>query len=406
MKWSLALMFGLAAVAGRGQSAPADLPRVFLADPQVLAANKAALAAGDAALQPALHRLLAEANRALEQKPMSVMDKAEAPPSGDKHDFSSWAPYYWRDTNSPGSKYVRHDGERNPESSADSDSGHFQKLCADAHALALAFYFSGDEKYAAKATELIRVWFLNPATRMNPNLNYGQGIHGEVSGRPEGLISARGLVGLMDGIGLLAGSKSWTPDDQQGMVDWASRYYQWLTTSKIGLGEGAAKNNHGTYYDVQATALALFIGRPEAAREILKAARAKRIAREIEPDGRMPLELARTASFSYSVFNVQALVNLANLGRSAGVDLWHYQTADGRSILRAVQYLAPYADPKRKWAHQQIHPMNRGDLIGILLNTAAVFPDGDLQIALHYYNANELAASEARLEFKTLPPAR
>ena len=198
--------------------------KVFCADAPTLVANKAALAAGDAALKPALHSLLVDADKKLEQKPASVMDKKQIPPSGDKHDFISQAPYYWRDTNSPDGKYIRRDGERNPESNNDSDSGRFQKTCADVHTLALAFYFSGNEKYAAKASDLVRVWFLNPATKMNPNLNYGQGIPGEVEGRPAGLISARGLVHLVDAIGLIAASKSWTADDQKNMSAWFADY--------------------------------------------------------------------------------------------------------------------------------------------------------------------------------------
>jgi hypothetical protein len=404
MKWLLILLLGCVAVASRGQTTPAvNLPRVFSVDPQALAANKAALAAGDKSLDPARQRLLEEADRDLSQKPLSVMDKPEAPPSGDKHDFVSWAPYYWRDTNSPGKGYIRRDGERNPETADDSDSGHFQKTCAEVHTLALAFYFTGDEKYAAKATEFIRVWFLNPATRMNPNLNYGQGVRGEVTGRPEGLISARGLVGVMDAIGLLAGSKTWTPADQQGMVDWSGQYFDWLTTSKIGQGEGAASNNHGTYYDGQAVALALFTGKTEAAKKILLAARTKRIAGQIRPDGRMPRELGRTLSFSYSTFNLQALMILADLGKSAGVDLWHYQTSDGRSILKATEFMAIYADPARHWPYEQIHPPNRNDLAGPLLNANAEFPESHLQEDLKFFRPNELAANQARLTFKTPP---
>jgi hypothetical protein len=376
--------------------------KVFCADAQIVATNKAALAAGDTALQPALKHLLVEADKLLKQKPFSVMDKQQVPPSGDKHDYISQAPYFWRDTNAPEGKYIRHDGERNPEAGADSDSGHFQKTCADAYTLALAFYFSGEESYAVKAAELIRVWFLDPATKMNPNLNYGQGIPGETEGRPAGLISARGLVHLVDGIGLLAGSSAWTAADQQAMSAWFTDYLQWLTTSKIGRGELNAKNNHGTYCDAQVAAIALYLGRTAMAREIVSQAREKRVARQIEPDGRQPFELARTTSFGYSCFNLRALMDLADIGRSVGVDLWHYQTADGRGILKATEFMAPYADPALVWPYQQIHQANRADLGELLLRAAAEYPDSQpIRDGLKNFKAESQADNPSRLYLKT-----
>jgi Alginate lyase len=331
------------------------------------------------------------------------MDKRQVPPSGDKHDFISQAPYYWRDTNSPGGRYVHRDGQRNPEAARDSDAGNLGKVCSAARTLALAFYFTGDEKYAAKAVEILRVWFLNPATRMNPNLNYGQGIPGEVEGRPEGLISARGIVGLMDALGLLAESKSWTSADQQAMTMWLQQYFTWLTTNKIALEEGRARNNHGTFYDTQVAAIALFLGKTDVARELLLKDRENRIAAQIEPDGRQPRELARTLSFNYSLFNLRALVDLASIGRNAGVDLWQYQTVDGRSILKALEFMAPYANPAKAWPYQQIHLPNRGELGDLLLRAAAMYPKSDLAAALKYFPANRLAANPARLLYPTAP---
>ncbi len=396
---ALAILLAFSIHAAEPAAAP---PKVFCDDAATLVASKAALAAGNTTFKPALGRLIQEADARLAQRPSSVMDKTQTPPSGDKHDFVSQAPYYWRDTNSPDGKYIRRDGERNPESNNDSDSGRFQKLCADTHTLALAFYFSGDEKYAAKTAELIRVWFLNPATKMNPNLNFGQGIPGEVEGRPAGLISARGLVHLVDAIGLLEHSKAWTADDQKGMTAWFTDYLHWLTTSKIGRGELDAKNNHGTYCDTQAAAIALFLGKADMARDIVSQARAKRIARQIEPDGRQPFELARTTSFSYSMFNLRALMDLANIGRSTGVDLWHYQTADGRSILKASEFMAQYADPEHKWSYQQIHPANRNDLEELLRRVAAEFPESQpVKDALKFFKDG---SSPARLWLKISMP--
>ena len=381
-------------------------PRVFLADPTTLVANKAALAAGDASFQPALHHLLADADRRLRQKAPSVMDKDQIPPSGDKHDFISQAPYFWKDTNSPDGKYVRHDGERNPEAGHNSDAGHLATVCTGVHTLALAYYFTGEEKYAAKATELIRVWFLNPATRMNPNLKYGQGIPGEVEGRPTGLIGARGLADMVDGVGLLAGSATWSAADQQGITAWVRDYFQWLTTSKIGLGEEAAANNHGTFYDVQAITLALFLDRTNYVQEKLLLDRQRRIAWEIEPDGRMPRELARTLSFNYSLFNLHAEMDLADLGRRAGVDLWHYQTPDGRSLLKAVEFMAQYADSNRPWPYQQIHSPNLNDLGGLLLRAVAEAPDSQAAAALKFYRTEDFTAAPERLYLKMAVPPR
>ncbi|HTB82117.1 MAG TPA: alginate lyase family protein [Candidatus Sulfotelmatobacter sp.] len=383
----------------------AELPKVFCDDARVLAANKSALANGDAGLQPALKHLLKDADSRLNEKPHSVMDKEQVPSSGDKHDFMSQAPYFWRDTNSPDGKYIRRDGERNPESNTDSDSGHFQKTCADAHTLALAYYFSGDEKYAAKATVLIRVWFLDPETKMNPNFNFGQGIPGETEGRSAGLISARGLVQLVDAIGLIGSSKSWTADDQKGMTAWFTEWLNWLTTSKIGRGELDAKNNHGSWCEAQAASIALFLGKTDMARDIISQARERRVARQIEPDGRQPFELMRTTSFGYSLFNLRALMELASIGQNLDVDLWHYETRDGRSIRKATEFMARYADPKSKWPYQQIHPANRDDLAEALARAAAEFPDSQaVRDGLTFFKPESLAGNPSRLCFKTAVP--
>lgn len=378
----------------------ASLPDTIYADPQALAEAKSAYASGDASFKPAFDHLFADAAKALKSNPVSVMDKNRVPPSGDKHDFISQAPYFWRDTNSPDGKYIRRDGERNPESGKDSDAGRIGQVCSSVHTLALAYYFSGKEEYAEHATKLLRVWFLDPATRMNPNLNFGQGIPGEVDGRPMGIIGTRGFVGLTDAIRLLANSKSWTADDQKGMVAWMSQYLDWLQTSKIGKGEGDATNNHGTFYDTQAVAIAAFVGKTDLARNILSDDRQKRIAKQIEPNGQMPRELQRTKSFSYSAFNLRALIDLASLGQNLGIDLWHFQTEDGRGICKAFDFMAPYAKPDSKWPYQQIEKPDRRALASLLLRAAPQYPDAHYESLVKDSGIEDLASSEDRLLFK------
>src|SRR5262249_43547132 len=144
----------------------------------------------------------------------------------------------------------------------------------------------------------LRVWFLDAETRMNPNLNYGQFIPGVNEGRGAGIIDTVSLLQVVDAVGLLDGSRSWTRTEQAGMKDWFSDYLSWLRTSKAGKEEAAAANNHGSWYDVQVATYALFVGEEEAAvKKLLEEGRTKRIAHQIEPDGRQPLELKRTKAF-------------------------------------------------------------------------------------------------------------
>jgi Alginate lyase len=329
----------------------------------------------DQNLAPALARLQRDAQQALNAGPFSVTSKEVTPPRGDKRDYMSQAPYWWPDPAKPnGLPYIRRDGERNPEINKISDHRVMDQMVAAVETLALAYYLKGDEAYAGKAALLLRIWFLDPATRMNPNLEYAQGIPGINTGRGIGLIETRGLTRVVDAIGLLAGAKAWTDADQRGLEDWFGKFLNWMMESNHGREEAAAKNNHGTYYDLQAVSFALFIGNRELAMNILQTARQKRIAAQIEPDGRQPLELARTRAWSYSVGNLNGLMSLARLGDCTRVNLWNYRTADGRSIGKALELLIPFALGERKWAHQQLGEWQPQMLFPLLRRAAIHYP--------------------------------
>jgi hypothetical protein len=242
---------------------------------------------------------------------------------------------------------------------------------------------------------LLRAWFLDPATKMHAHLKYGQGIPGRVAGRSAGIIDTAGLTRAVDAVGLLQGSRSWQDQDQAGMVAWFTGYLEWLRTSKHGRQEIAAKNNHGTWYDVQVAAFALFTGQDQLAREVIECSRQKRIAGQIEPDGRQPAELARTKPFGYSTFNLQALFTLATLGRAVNVDLWRYETADGRGLRKALDFLANYADAEKAWPYKDLK-FDPTPLIP-LLQQGAVAYDATYQRALEKLPAKQVAESRGQL---------
>jgi Alginate lyase len=354
-------------------------PRFLLHSAQALARHKARWLAQGRPAEPALTRLLDDARRALDEKPFSVTRKVAVPPSGDKHDYLSLAPYYWPDPHRPaGLPYVNRDGKSNPERDTISDHKDLARIGELVETLGLAYFFTDDERYARHAALLVRAFFLDPATRMNPNLKFAQGVRGKEDGRPAGIIDGIPITRVVDGVGLLLPSAALSNKDRSGLDAWFRAYLTWLRESDLGRKEGQAKNNHGTWYDVQVVALALATGQEELAREVLGFAHKRRIGREIEPDGRQPEELQRTRAWHYALYNLQAFVALANLGDAAGVDLWRYQTPDGRSIRKAIDWLVPFALRQQPWTAKAIDGFSPEALWPIVREAAARLQDSRL----------------------------
>ncbi len=360
-------------------------PRYFSARPGSLMKAKEELAAGDKQLAKALKKLVRDADKALAEAPPAVTNKEKLPPSGDKHDYISIAPYFWPNPETKdGLPYVRHDGKVNPESRDPkaNDSPAIKIMGDNVETLALAYYFTGNETYAEGAAKVARTWFLDPATRMNPHLKYAQAIMGVNDGRGTGILEALNLSVAVDALGLLAESKAWPKDDQQALKEWLRTYHDWLIQSEPGKDEHNAKNNHGTFFDVQAVRIALVLGRDDSAKRMLEEAKQRRIAVQIDSEGKQPLELDRTTSFSYSRFNLDALTELATLGEHAGVDLWNFSTEDGRSIRKAIDFMLPYADvPPKPWTLPQIKDKHESEFMPIFREATLAF-GGDVYEAV------------------------
>ncbi len=337
-------------------------PRVFIRDANELRQLRSQIQTGkdmsDAA-KCATSRAKKDADKVLNIEIQPVTAKPLTPPSGDKHDYMSLAPYFWPDPKKKdGLPYIRRDGERNPEIKTLPDHDALADLIKAVDKLAVGYYLTGDERYAAKATSLLSTWFVTPATRMNPNMEFAQAVRGESTGRNFGIIETMGLVNVVDSVGLLTSSKAWSKPMQDGMEKWFTSYLDWLQNSKLGKLESGSKNNHGTHYDEQVADYALFVGKIDIAKQVIEAAKEKRLAFQIEPDGSQPLELARTQSWDYSTMNLNGYVHLARLGEAVNIDLWNFQTKDGRSIKKAMGYLAQFTSGGKKWDHETLSPLD------------------------------------------------
>ncbi len=348
----------------------------FILDMKMMAGSKAKISKGDKSVMQAYNKLIKEADKALKSGPFAVTNKKTAEPANDLHDYVSIAPYWFPNPNTPdGLPYIRKDGQRNPEVDNYPDKEALPKMVSCVDKLALAYYFTGKEIYAAQAVKLIRVFFLEESTRMNPNMNYAQAIKGQNDGRGAGLIESRHFVKVIDAIGLLQTSKNWTSADQSGMEQWFADFLHWMQTSKNGRDEMRAKNNHGAFYDMQRMSYAMFTKNTEVVNAIVERFK-DRIDYQQDTDGSFPAELTRTIGLHYSTFVLKPFFGMASMAERLNIDLWNYVSENGKSLRTAIEFLYPYATGLSTWKWQQIKPYEHsGECVDLLKMASLKYQD-------------------------------
>ena len=298
--------------------------------------------------------LIKNANAELVKSNPTVMDKPKAPASGDKHDYTSLSRYYWPNPNTPdGLPYVSRDGESNPELNR-YDRNRLGDMCNSVANLSLAYYLSDNKIYAKKAVSILHTWFINPETKMNPNLNYSQmvpGLYGGM-GRPAGLIDAYSFVTLVDAITLLDDSKTIPDKDLKQIKEWFAQLTQWMLTAENGIKEGQGTNNHAIAYDAQVAMYAYFGGVDSLTLKIVKAFPARRLATQIQPDGSQPRELTRTIAFHYSVYNLVHIMDMCDIASKVGIHLYE---SDHGAIDKAFGWLIPFLGKAETFPYKQIN---------------------------------------------------
>jgi hypothetical protein len=326
--------------------------------------------------QAELTALAANAPAALKAPITTVVEKTQLPVSGDAHDYISYARYYWPDPTKPdGLPYVSIDGKHNREQVARGDRNRIDKLADAVSALAAAWRLNHDEAAARRAGDWLRAWYITPATRMNPNLEYAQVRlgHGGNHGNAAGMLDTRAFAQVIDGLLILEDSPALTPAERTTVRAWFAEYLKWFTSARIALEERAAKNNHGSWYLAQVIPLARYVGREDLARQLCEEDKA-RIAAQIKPDGSQPEEIRRVDGLGYSRFNLEAQAVVARHARALGIDLWNYTAPNGASLRKALEYLQPYNQAPEKWPTSQHEKLPKGFLDELIAEAAAAKP--------------------------------
>jgi hypothetical protein len=381
-------------------------PKPISLDESHLSLTKQRLAVGDASLKPAFDALKTNADAALKKAADSVTRKDLTPPSGNKQDYMSMGPYWWPNPNTPdGLPYVRKDGQTNPATRGNGlDSVRLQSMNSAVRDLSLAYYFTGDKAYATKTAEILRVWFLDPQTRMNPNLRYAQAIPGVVDGRGIGLIDSRNMWMVIDAVALIAPSGEFNEAEVRGMRAWFANLVNWMLTSETGHEEDVWHNNHGIFFDAQVINFLLFTGDFTQARQRIFDAQTKRIASQIARDGRQHMELERTRPFHYSTFNLEAALRIARYGEQintlesalkaddprcvhpqprCAIDVWQFEV-DERSLKRGIDFVTAVAADPKSWTlfTEEEKALNFNPVVPILLMAERAYKTGTYEKVL------------------------
>ena len=293
-------------------------------------------------------RVLADAGKYLLLKPATVTAARSPRSAGGRNDFFSEGDYWWPDPKGAELPYVRRDGMTNPANFVEHRNV-LMRVSQEVPALAAASLLSKDRRYAAHAAAHLRAWFLDPATRMNPNLQYAQAIQGRSTGRGTGIIDTIHLVEVARAIPVVAKAGALSKSEFATIQGWFASYLDWMTTSKNGIEERDTKNNHATCWVMQVAAFAELTGNQELMADCANRFKTLIVPDQIGTDGSQPLEMSRTKPYGYCLFNLDALTTLCQIVSKNGEDLWKFETADGRGIRKAIEFLFPFIADKKQW---------------------------------------------------------
>jgi Alginate lyase len=299
-------------------------------------------------------RIFVAADKYLSAQPITVTATQSDRSPGGPHDFYSEGDYWWPDPKNPGGPYIRRDGFSNP-ANFNAHREAMVRLSLIVPALTAAWLLTRQKKYADHAGKHLRAWFVDAATRMNPNLEHAQAIFGVNKGRGIGIIDTLHLVEVARAATLLTEASALSGSTE--VRSWFAQYLEWMRTSKNGQEERDANNNHGTCWVLQAGEFARFTGNDEAMAWCRDRFRTTLVPNQIAPDGSLPLELARTKPYSYSLFNMDVLCGVAQSLSTEKDSLWSFSTPDSRGLRKMMEFMYPFIKDRNAWpfAHDVEH---------------------------------------------------
>lgn len=370
------------------------VPRLIFADQQPkfnlfsseeLALVRSYVNQGPSDWQKSVKRLRRAADAAMTHRTFSITYYPAQLQEASPNDYYSESIYWWPDPTDPQAPYIRKDGQRNPNCFT-AHKEELVRFCNTTLLLAAAAYLFNTEKYAVKARSLIQTWFIDPATRMNPHARFAQVIPHTQTIRGVGILDTRHLILVIESVAFLQSAGYWDTKLNAGLQEWFRDYLTWLLSSEYGQDESSRGNNHSSWYAVQVATYTRFVDQGSVRQNIWRYVIEFLLENQIAADGSQPLELKRTRSLDYSLFNLEALGILAREAEQDGLDLWQYRNRKGASLITALEYVRPYFIQPKRWSGQQITPTRQRPVLCL------------------YYAARKLERSDYEQLFLSLKP--
>lgn len=267
-----------------------------------------------------------------------VTDKLTLPPSGDRHDYYSTAPYWSSDGE-------RIDGvAQDTRSVDDPNSGYFDKISLRRatraiYGLSVCGRLMGRRDMLASAAELLVRWFLDPASMMNPNANFAQVRSGQERHNEIGLLEFWSISLLPFAIRLLGSEGNLTPAQIAGFRQWCLEFIRSCEANGTLERSLGLTNNVGTWASLLFSTAGLFAGEFDRSFIIIRNASVL-LGRQLGPFSIQPMEVERTRPLHYSLFNLGAWWSLSRIGEEFGIDLRRFRGREDESLANALLFCA------------------------------------------------------------------
>lgn len=298
---------------------------------------------------------LKHADESIRVKDASVVQKQRSI-IHDIHEYESLAIYAWPDPDNPQGAYIIRDCERNPES----DLYCLSLLQTFSDRLTLfgkAYYLSGDKKYSDACVRQLKAWCIDSETYMTPRFVYGQFIPGKNNGLgyPGAVSEAYRLINALECIALLKENGALDRSTDKKLKAWFHKLADWMYKTEQGQSWGRVKDNLCIMYDILLYRICIYTGQKSICKSIRNAFTSQRLNIHIASDGSQPQELLRPTAFSYSMYNLEHIIDFCSILEKTGE---HYYSSNRERIDRALDFIekyvslhdaTPYQEPSVNW---------------------------------------------------------